>query len=74
MHIEIKNQKLLLLAALNWIEHAENCELAIRSGNPDAQWWEHKKKECAEKYAECIESLLRKYIDIEDLLKAVEHE
>lgn len=74
MHVEIKSQKLLLQLALNWINMAENCEQAIKGGHPDKEWWLAKKRECAEHYADCIESLLKKFISIDDLLILTGHE
>lgn len=74
MHVEIKSQKLLLELAINWINMGENCEMAIKGDCPDKEWWKAKKNECAEQYADCIENLLKKFINIDDLLIAEEHE
>ena len=68
MHPEIKEQKKILLSAIALIEQAENCETAIRSGHPDVDWWEKQKTVCAEKYAEHMEKLLSKYVDISDYI------
>jgi len=66
MHHEIQSQKILLQAALNWIAMGENCDLAIKT-HPDKLWWMEKKKECAKGYAECMATLLIKFVDIEEI-------